>query len=112
MAARFWPHIKEDDSLKMIPTVILTTSDAEADIVKSYQLQANCYLSKPVQLDAFEGLVKSINDFWLTKVKLPPAERKADEHAFDQNSPAGRRQSGDARCSARCSTSKVRTRPN
>jgi chemotaxis family two-component system response regulator Rcp1 len=66
-------HIKEDDSLKTIPTVILTTSEAEADIVKSYQLQANCYLSKPVQLDAFEGLVKSINDFWLTKVKLPAA---------------------------------------
>jgi len=64
-------HIKEDDSLKLIPTVILTTSDAEADIVKSYQLQANCYLNKPVQLDAFETLVKSINDFWLTKVKLP-----------------------------------------
>src|ERR1700675_4505167 len=64
-------HIKEDDSLKMIPTVILTTSDAEADIVKSYQLQANCYLTKPVQLDAFESLVGSINDFWLNKVKLP-----------------------------------------
>jgi two-component system, chemotaxis family, response regulator Rcp1 len=64
-------HIKEDDSLKTIPTVILTTSDAEADIVNSYQLQANCYLNKPVQLDAFESLVKSINDFWLTKVKLP-----------------------------------------
>jgi CheY-like chemotaxis protein len=64
-------HIKEDADLKMIPTVILTTSDAEADIRKSYQLQANCYLTKPVQLDAFEALVKSINDFWLTKVKLP-----------------------------------------
>ena len=64
-------HIKDDESLKLIPTVILTTSDAEADIVKSYQLQANCYLNKPVQLDAFENLVKSINDFWLTKVKLP-----------------------------------------
>ena len=64
-------HIKEDDSLKTIPTVILTTSDAEADIVKSYELRANCYLSKPVQLDAFESIVKSINDFWLTKVKLP-----------------------------------------
>ncbi|HXN71364.1 MAG TPA: response regulator [Candidatus Acidoferrales bacterium] len=64
-------HIKDDAKLKTIPTVILTTSDAEADIVKSYQLQANCYLSKPVQLDAFETLVKSINDFWLTKVKLP-----------------------------------------
>ena len=64
-------RIKEDDSLKLIPTIILTTSDAEADIVKSYQLQANCYLNKPAQLDAFESLVKSINDFWLTKVKLP-----------------------------------------
>ena len=64
-------HIKEDESLKLIPTVILTTSVAEEDIVKSYQLHANCYLSKPVQLEAFEGLVKSINDFWLTKVELP-----------------------------------------
>jgi chemotaxis family two-component system response regulator Rcp1 len=64
-------HIKEDDALKTIPTVILTTSEAEADIVRSYQLKANCYLTKPVQLDEFEGLVKSINDFWLTKAKLP-----------------------------------------
>jgi two-component system, chemotaxis family, response regulator Rcp1 len=64
-------HIKEDDGLKAIPIVILTTSDAEADIVRSYELHANCYLNKPVQLDAFENLVKSINDFWLTKVKLP-----------------------------------------
>jgi CheY-like chemotaxis protein len=68
-------HIKEDDSLKTIPTVILTTSDSEADIVKCYQLQANCYLSKPVQLEAFEALVKSINDFWMTKVKLPQQPR-------------------------------------
>jgi two-component system, chemotaxis family, response regulator Rcp1 len=64
-------QIKEDQTLKTIPTVILTTSEAEADIVKSYELQANCYLSKPVQLDAFEALVKSVNDFWLTKVRLP-----------------------------------------
>jgi two-component system, chemotaxis family, response regulator Rcp1 len=64
-------HIKEDADLKTIPTVILTTSDAEADIVTSYKLQANCYLSKPVQLEEFESLVKSINDFWLTRVKLP-----------------------------------------
>jgi chemotaxis family two-component system response regulator Rcp1 len=64
-------HIKEDDELKTIPTVILTTSDAEADIVTSYKLKANCYLSKPVQLEEFESLVKSINDFWLTRVKLP-----------------------------------------
>lgn len=64
-------QIKRDDALKTIPIVILTTSEAEADIVKSYQLHANCYLSKPVQLDEFENLVKSINEFWLTKVKLP-----------------------------------------
>jgi chemotaxis family two-component system response regulator Rcp1 len=64
-------HIKDDESLKIIPTVILTTSEAEADIAKSYQLQANCYLGKPVQLAEFEALVKNINEFWLTKVKLP-----------------------------------------
>lgn len=64
-------HIKADGALRTIPIVILTTSDAEVDILKSYQLQANCYLSKPVQLDEFENLVKSINDFWMTKVKLP-----------------------------------------
>jgi len=64
-------HIKADDDLKTIPTIILTTSEAEADITKSYQLQANCFLTKPVQLDEFESVVKSINDFWLTKVKLP-----------------------------------------
>ncbi len=64
-------QIKADDGLKTIPTIILTTSEAEADITKSYQLQANCFLSKPVQLEAFESLVKSINDFWLMKAKLP-----------------------------------------
>jgi len=64
-------QIKKDESLKTIPTVVLTTSESEVDIAKSYDLQANCYLSKPVELDAFEALVKSINDFWLTKVKLP-----------------------------------------
>jgi chemotaxis family two-component system response regulator Rcp1 len=64
-------HIKDDASLQTIPTVILTTSDSDADILKSYQLNANAYLKKPVNLDAFENLVKSINDFWLTKVMLP-----------------------------------------
>ena len=64
-------RIKRDAGLNTIPTVILTTSDAEADIERSYQLQANCYVTKPVQLDAFETLVKSINDFWLTRVSLP-----------------------------------------
>lgn len=69
--------VKEDPSLRTIPTVILTTSEAEADIVKSYELQANCYLSKPVQLDEFEVLVRSISDFWLTKVKLPQQRVRA-----------------------------------
>jgi len=63
--------IKADESLKTIPTIVLTTSEAEADILKSYELQANCYLCKPVQLDDFESVVRSINDFWLTKAKLP-----------------------------------------
>ncbi len=64
-------QVKLDNGLKTIPTVILTISDAEADIAKGYRLQANCYLRKPVQLEAFEMLVRSINDFWLTKAKLP-----------------------------------------
>jgi chemotaxis family two-component system response regulator Rcp1 len=63
--------IKDDDRLSTIPTIILTTSAAERDIMKSYQLRANCYVTKPVQLDAFESVVKSINDFWLTRAKLP-----------------------------------------
>ena len=64
-------QLKEDADLKLIPTVILTTSSADVDITRSYELQANCYLSKPAQLHEFEVLVRSINDFWLTKVKLP-----------------------------------------
>ena len=64
-------QIKADADLHTIPTVILTTSDADADILKSYELNANAYLKKPVTLEAFESLVRSINDFWLTKVILP-----------------------------------------
>lgn len=70
-------QIKGDESLRTIPTIILTTSEAEADITKSYQLRANCFLSKPVELEAFESLVKSINDFWLTKAKLPHQGQRA-----------------------------------
>jgi CheY-like chemotaxis protein len=70
-------QIKDDELLKLIPTIILTTSNAESDILKSYMLRANCYLNKPVQLDAFEALVGSINDFWLTKVKLPVLDPSA-----------------------------------
>jgi two-component system, chemotaxis family, response regulator Rcp1 len=69
-------QIKADETLKAIPIAILTTSVAESDVAISYRRQANCYLSKPVQLEEFENLVRSINDFWLTKVELPS---KADE---------------------------------
>ena len=65
-------EIKVDDNLKRIPVVVLTTSKAEEDILKSYNLQANCYITKPVDLDEFIKVVKSIKDFWLTIVKLPP----------------------------------------
>jgi chemotaxis family two-component system response regulator Rcp1 len=64
-------QIKGHSTLRTIPTIILTTSEAETDIAKSYELQANCYLTKPVELDTFESLVKSINEFWVTRVKLP-----------------------------------------
>lgn len=70
-------RIKKDDSLKTIPTVILTTSVAEEDIVTSYALHANCFLSKPVQLDAFVLLIKSINDFWLTTATLPHQKERS-----------------------------------
>ncbi len=71
--------IKDDDSLKTIPTVILTSSEAETDVLRSYQLQANCYLSKPMHFEAFHALVKSINDFWLTKVRLPQQKDSSDD---------------------------------
>lgn len=63
--------IKEDGALRSIPTVVLTASDAVVDIANSYQLRANCYLTKPVHLDDFENLVSRINNFWLTTAKLP-----------------------------------------
>jgi two-component system, chemotaxis family, response regulator Rcp1 len=68
-------HIKEDAALSTIPTVILTTSEAEIDIVRSYELRANCYLCKPVELEPFMALVRSVSDFWLTKAKLPLGQR-------------------------------------
>jgi two-component system, chemotaxis family, response regulator Rcp1 len=64
-------QIKADPTLKMTPTFILSTSKEGRDIARSYELQANCYLCKPVQLDEFEKLVKSLNDFWLTRAELP-----------------------------------------
>jgi two-component system, chemotaxis family, response regulator Rcp1 len=65
-------EIKEDPSLKQIPVVILTTSNAEKDILQSYDLHVNCYITKPVQLTEFLSVVKSIDDFWLALVRLPP----------------------------------------
>jgi len=65
-------EIKEDPDLRRIPVVILTVSQAEADILKTYNLHANCYITKPVDLDRFIEVVKSIEDFWLTVVMLPP----------------------------------------
>lgn len=64
-------EIKSDPQLKFIPVVVLTSSKAEEDIVKSYNLHANCYITKPVDFDQFMQVVKSIEDFWLTVVKLP-----------------------------------------
>lgn len=64
-------EIKADNRLKHIPVVILTTSHAEQDILKSYDLHANCYVTKPVDLDQFITVVRSIEDFWLTVVALP-----------------------------------------
>lgn len=63
--------IKSDPKLSAIPVVVLTTSKAEEDIVKSYELHANCYISKPVDLDGFVKVVKSIEDFWFSVVRLP-----------------------------------------
>lgn len=64
-------EIKEDPDLKRIPVVILTTSQAEEDVLKTYDLHANCYVTKPVDLDQFIKVVKTIEDFWLTIVRLP-----------------------------------------
>ena len=63
--------IKGDDKLKLIPIIILTTSQSEKDILTSYSMHVNCYVSKPVEYDSFMNVVKSIEDFWFTIVKLP-----------------------------------------
>jgi two-component system response regulator len=64
--------IKDDPELKRIPVVVLTTSDAEQDILKAYSLHANCYITKPVDVEKFVLVVKAIEDFWFAVVKLPP----------------------------------------
>lgn len=65
-------HIKEDPKLSHIPVVILTTSQAEEDILRSYKLQASCYITKPVDLQQFLRVVRAVEDFWLSVVRLPP----------------------------------------
>jgi two-component system, chemotaxis family, response regulator Rcp1 len=64
-------EIKESEALKSIPVVVLTTSASEADILRSYRLHANCYITKPVDLEGFLTVVRSIDNFWLSVVKLP-----------------------------------------
>jgi two-component system, chemotaxis family, response regulator Rcp1 len=66
--------IKNDERFKQIPVVVLTTSEAEEDVLRSYELHANCYITKPVDLDKFIMVVQSIDRFWLTVVTLPPVK--------------------------------------
>jgi chemotaxis family two-component system response regulator Rcp1 len=63
--------LKADDNLKMIPTIVLSTSETDADISLSYQLHANCFLRKPTHWDAFDAIVKNVGAFWLAKTRLP-----------------------------------------
>jgi two-component system, chemotaxis family, response regulator Rcp1 len=66
-------EIKEDPNLKRIPVVVMTTSRSERDILQAYNLHANCYVTKPVDVEQFLGAVRKIEDFWFTIVKLPAA---------------------------------------
>ena len=68
-------EIKADQSLRSIPVVILTTSEAESDIVKCYELGANCYIAKPISFEAFTKVVAMIEEFWFTIVKMPSKEK-------------------------------------
>ena len=72
-------EIKTDDDLKHIPIVIMTISQAEEDILKSYNLHANCYITKPIDLNQFIKVIKSIEDFWFSVVKLPPKSDEPDD---------------------------------
>lgn len=65
-------EMKQDPDLRLIPVVVLTSSDADEDVVKAYQLHANCYVTKPVDLDQMIKAVQAIDDFWVSVVKLPP----------------------------------------
>ena len=65
-------EIKQDPDLRRIPVVVLTTSQADEDVLKSYDLRVNCYIAKPVDLEQFMRVIQAIDDFWLTIVRLPP----------------------------------------
>jgi CheY-like chemotaxis protein len=65
-------ELKADEDMRSIPVIVLTTSLAEEDIIRTYNLHANCYITKPVDLDKFLNVVRTIEDFWLSIVKLPP----------------------------------------
>jgi two-component system, chemotaxis family, response regulator Rcp1 len=69
-------EVKGDPALRAIPVVVLTSSEAERDIARAYALHANCYITKPVDLDQFIHVVRSIEDFWFSIVKLPPEDRR------------------------------------
>ena len=69
-------EVKSDPELRSIPVVILTTSKAEEDVVRTYDLHANCYITKPVDLDQFITVVQSVEEFWFNIVRLPPPERQ------------------------------------
>ncbi len=72
-------QIKQDPHLKVIPVVVMTTSDAEEDILKSYERFANCYVTKPINFEQFTNIVQSIDNFWFSIVKLPPKDTTAYE---------------------------------
>ncbi len=80
-------EVKADDGLRRIPVVVLTTSEAEDDIQKAYDRHANCYVTKPVELDEFINVVKSIERFWLAVVKLPSSQEKLNARGTNQNPP-------------------------
>jgi CheY-like chemotaxis protein len=71
-------EVKSDPDLRRIPIVVLTVSKDEADVMKTYDLHANCYITKPIDLEQFMNVVKSIEDFWLVLVKLPPNGKRTE----------------------------------
>lgn len=73
-------EIKKDDRLRRIPVIILTSSEAEKDVLESYDLGANSYVTKPVDLKAFQTIVQSVESFWFTVVKLPPKGRSSTKN--------------------------------